>query len=79
MVFILLYIFLKCSGHNDGRSEQWIGNYSFYEFAEPNQNLKFTVPEIFEEGNFLLKFTRTDGVLITEWTYLQILTMIRKI
>ena len=36
-----------------------------------DENLKFTVPEIFEEGNFLLKFTRTDGVLITEWGGIQ--------
>ena len=122
MVFTLLYILLKCSDHNDGKSEQWIGNYSFYEFAEPNQNMIYSISiyednglyarikidgfstmdrliakvwshgdeiemtfydyyidenggttllERFDEGNFLLKFTRKDGVLITEWGGIQ--------
>ena len=73
MVFILLYIFLKCSNHNDNGSEQWIGNYSFEEFAEPNQNRHYLIT-IYED-NGLYAHIKIDGFSTLErltakvWTH----------
>lgn len=43
---------------------------SFYDYYI-DENGGTTLLKRFDEGNFLLKFTRKDGVLITEWGGIQ--------
>lgn len=44
--------------HND-KSESWIGNYSFFEFAPPNQNMKYKIT-IYEDNGLYARI-KIDG------------------
>ncbi|MDL2302457.1 DUF5991 domain-containing protein [Lachnospiraceae bacterium OttesenSCG-928-D06] len=51
-VSCLIYIFTN-------RSDFWVGNYTFYEFAPPNQNMRYLIT--IEDEDDLFAYVKIDG------------------
>ena len=64
---------VRLFGCINNKSKSWIGNYSFYEFAPPNQNMDYLIT-IYED-NGLYAHIKIDGFSILErltakvWTH----------
>lgn len=59
IIAIVTWLFLIIRPFHNDKSESWIGNYSFYEFAPPNQNMEYEIT-IYED-NGLYARVRIDG------------------